>query len=285
MVIRTTLPFGEKKNVKDLVFTILTKEYPLKIIELTNLIRKRYGRGVTFQAVRKAILELVEENVLGKKGKEFSINKEWVYETKTTLNDLYEDLTKKKTTPKSIESIKGEISVFTFNSINELMKFWEDIIDDWYENYKKGGLNINCYQGIHGWEGLLHPDREKVLMGRLKKKGIKSYALSSNKTPLDRYIWKFYKSIGLKVGYFKTTSSFDKNHYIATYGDIIVQATYPKKIVEEMERFFKKNKTIEDLNLKELSDIANKKVKVQLTVIKNKAMAEQINKSIMKEIA
>ena len=45
MAIRITLPFGKDDNVKNLVFSILTKEYPLKIIELTNFIHKRYGRS------------------------------------------------------------------------------------------------------------------------------------------------------------------------------------------------------------------------------------------------
>ena len=63
MVIKLTLPLNKEDTVKDIVFTILTKEYPLKIIEITNIIRKRYGKSLTFQAVRKALLELIEENI------------------------------------------------------------------------------------------------------------------------------------------------------------------------------------------------------------------------------
>jgi len=123
MTIEYVLPFGKKDNVKNLVFSILTKEYPLKIIELTNFIKKRYGKSVTFQAVRKAILELVEDSVLVKEGKEFSINKQWVLETKKTLDTLYSDLNKERTRARGVESIKGEVSVFTFGSLNEMMRF------------------------------------------------------------------------------------------------------------------------------------------------------------------
>src|SRR3989344_9251249 len=103
MTLQITLPFGREDNVKNLVFSILTKEHPLKIIELTNFIRKRYGKSVTFQAVRKAILQLVEENVLLRKDNQFSINKEWVVNSKKQLDSLYEELTKEKTTPRSID--------------------------------------------------------------------------------------------------------------------------------------------------------------------------------------
>ncbi len=284
MAIRITLPFGKDDNVKNLVFSILTKEYPLKIIELTNFIHKRYGRSVTFQAVRKAILQLVDEGVLLNKNNLFSINKKWVVRSKKELDLLYEELTKEKVNPKNIDSIEGEISVFTFDSLNKMMKFWEDIIDDWFENFEKGDPNINCYQGAHGWEGLLHPDREGHMMGRLKEKGIKSYALSIGNTPLDRYIWRFYKKRGLKVLFSPSLSTFDKSYYVATYGETIVQVHYPKIIVDSLEKFFKKNKIVEDMDLGELSKIANKKKEIKLTVIKNLAMAKQINKSIISQI-
>ncbi len=284
MALRITLPFGKEDNIKNLVFSILTKEHPLKIIDLTNFIRKRYGKSVTFQAVRKAILQLVDEGVLLNENNLFSINKEWVINSKKQLDLLYEELTKEKINPKSIDSIEGEVSVFTFDSLNKMMKFWEDIIDDWFENFNKGDPNINCYQGAHGWEGLLHADRERSMMGRLKEKGIKSYVLSIGNTPLDRYIWKFYKKIGLKIAFSPSLSSFDKTYYVATYGETIVQVHYPKEIVNDLEKFFKKNKTIEDLDLGDLSEIANRKQEIKLTVIKNLAMAKQINKSIISQI-
>ncbi len=273
-----------KDNVRILVFSILSKEYPLKIIELTNYIRKRYGKAVTFQAVRKALLQLVEEGILIEKENKYSINKEWVKKSRKYLDSLYEDITKTKITPTKVDSIRGEINVFTFDSINNLMKFWQDIIDNWFENFKKGDPNINCYQGAHAWEGLLHLDREKHMMGRLKKKGIKSYILSTGNTPLDKSIWKFYKEIGLKTKINPSSSAFDRSYYMGTYGETIVQVKFPQEIVEDMDKFFKKNKSIYKINLNELSEIANKKVKVKMTVIKNLEMAKQINKSILSEM-
>jgi len=284
MALRTSLPFGKKEGVKDLVFTILSKEYPLRLIQLTNFIKKRYGKSVTFQAVRKAVLELTSEEVLIKREDKFSINKKWVLEIKTMLGELFGDLNKNLTTPKDVHSVSEDVSVFTFHSLNELMKFWQDLIDDWFANFKEGDHNINCYQAAHAWEGLLHLDREKELMGQLKKKGILSYILSKGNTPLDRNIRKFYKSIGIIVAINSSMSSFDKSYYVGTYGNLVVQTQYPEEIVKNLDHFFRKNKTIEDLDLKELSDIVNKKVGIKLTVIKNLAMAKQINKSIIDQM-
>ncbi|MEK6932618.1 MAG: hypothetical protein AABW56_02375 [Nanoarchaeota archaeon] len=284
MTLEITLPFGKKTNVKSLVFTILTKEYPLKIIELTNFIRKRYGKSVTFQAVRKALLELVNSKILVKDNKTFYINKEWVKESKRILDELYLEIYEGKKLYKKEESIEGEISVFTFNSLNEMIKFWQNLIDEWFKNFKPGNPNINVYQAAHAWEGLLHLDRESRLMGQLKKKGIKSYILSTDNTPLDKNIRKFYLSIGVKMYISPSSSSFDKSYYVGTYGDMIIESRYPRNLVKELDNFFKINKTIENLSLNDLSKIVNKRSSIKLTVIKNLEMAKQINKSIISQI-
>lgn len=283
MTLQLTLPLGKQSEVKNLVFTILTKEYPLRLIELTNFIRKRYGKSVTFQAVRKAVLGLVEEEVIQQEGKRYSIDKEWVKKSKQTIDSLYEELSQEKTTPKRIDAIAGEVSVFTFNSLNEMMKFWQNLIDDWFTHFKKGDPNINVYQGAHVWEVILHLDREKELMDQLKKKGIRSYLITTGNTPLDKNIQKFYKSIGISIKIEPSSSSFDKGYYVGTYGEMIVQSQYPPELVKELDLFFNKNKTIQHLDLKNLSEIVNKKRNIKLTVIKNPAMAKQINKPLLRK--
>mgnify|MGYP001602550764 CR=1 FL=1 len=284
MKLQITLPLGSKQSVKNLVFTILSHEYPLKLIQLTNFIRKRYGKAVTFQAVRKAVLELVNEDVLIKQNNEFSINKEWVKESKKVIDSLYEIIYEQKTLPKKVDSIGNEVSVFTFSSLNEMMKFWEDLINDWLGNFKKGDYNINCWEGAHMWEGLLHSDAEKNMMEKLKGKGIKSYVLCTSNSILDKILLKFYKQIGITGLISKSTSHFDKSYYVGTYGDLIVQTQYSEQLVKELDTFFKKNKKLEDLNLKELSDIVNKKLEIKLSVIRNLSMAKQINQSILSQI-
>nr|MBA4404679.1 hypothetical protein [Nanoarchaeum sp.] len=272
------------ENVKDLIFEILTREYPLKIIELTNYIRKRYGKSVTFQAVRKALLQLKEEGIVTEENNKYLIRKEWVNETKNYLDSIYEVLIGNKPSIKKADSIKEDITVFSFDSLNEMMKFWQDIISYWYDNFKKGDPNINCYQAAHAWEALLHLDKEKQTMGRLKAKGIKSYALSVGNTQLDKKLWEFYNKIGVKSYINHSSSSFDKSYYVGTYGETIVQVQYPKILVNALDKFFNKNKSLSDLDLDSLLKIVNKKVKINMTVIKNLEMAKQINNSILSQI-
>lgn len=281
MALEIVLPMGEKKNVKNIVFSILTKEYPLKLITLTNYIKKRYGISATFQAVRKATLQLVESGVLIKENNEFQINKEWVKESKLIINKLDNDLNSEIKQKPTVDSISNEISVFEFRSINDMMKFWQELIDNWFSKFKKGSHPFNCWQGSHMWEGLMHLETEEKIMGQLKKKGIESYAVLTSNTPLDKSTKKFYEKIGIKTIINSSSSSFDKSYHVGTYGDLIVQTNYPESIVKEFDNFFNKNKSLENYDVTELIKIANKKVKVKLTVIKNFQMAKQINKTII----
>ena len=284
MSLEISLPFGRKNNVKNLVFSILINEYPLKIIELTNYIRKRYGKSVTFQGVRKAVIELVSEGVLERKENSFSIDKDWIKESKETIDRLYIKLFEDDRSSKKIDSIEGDVTVLTFDSLNELMKYWQNLVDDWFCKFKKGQHPINCYQAAHVWEVLLHPDKERKIMEQLKKKKIRSYSLTTTNTDLDRLILKFYKKLGIVSSISATNGKFDKSYYVGTYGDLIVQVRYPDGLVKRLEQYFKGNTSLESLDLKELSDIVTKKVTVKLTIIRNLEMAKQINQSIISQI-
>ncbi len=284
MSLQITLPLGKKDSVKNLVFTLLTKEYPLKLIELTNFIRKRYGRAITFQAVRKAVLELVEEKVLIKDGNSFSINKQWVQEAKKTIDELYCTIYEEKEKPKKFDAIGQEISIFTFDSLGSMMKFWENLIDSWLQGYKKGDYPVNCYQSAHIWEVLLYPEMEKKIMGKMQGLGVTSYALSTGNTSLDKAAASFYKKIGVKVAIIPSSASFEKEYLVGTYGDLVVQSRYPPEIVSLLDRCYKKTKSLEKLDINEFSEIINLKIEIKLSVTKNLNMAKQINHSIISQM-
>ena len=281
MPLEFVLPFGKKSGLKNLIFSILANEHPLRLINLVTRIRRRYGKEVSFQAVRKAVLGLVEEGILVREENRYSIDKAWLRGIKQSVDALYADLNEEKSTAKRTESIRGEVSIFSFDSLNSMVLFWQDIISNWFSSFKKGDYKMNCYQAAHAWESLLHLEREKTVMGQLRKKRIKSVIVCMGNTPLDHNIMRFYKKIGVKMVIRPSFSQFDRGHYLATYGDLVVQTQYPGEIMRALERFFKKNKSLEDLDLKALSDIANQKCALKLTVIKNLEMARQLNRSIM----
>ena len=283
MTLQITLPFGNKQSVKNLVFTILTKEYPLKLVELYNHIKKRYGKDVTYQAVRKAVQELIEADVISNKNNLYSINIDWVIESKQQLETIHQLLAKGPKSSKE-QTIDGNVTVYEFPTLHAMMQFWEELIQDWSKKIKVGDMHTNFYQTRHIWEALSHLEQERNTMTQVIDKGIKSIALITADTPLDRSIKNFYQSIGIKTYIRPTNSSFDKGYQVGTYGDLVVQTTLPKPLVDAIDAFFHKNKSIETLNLNELSKIVRSKIPVKMTVIKDAQMAKHINQSILSQV-
>jgi phosphopantothenoylcysteine synthetase/decarboxylase len=80
MDIRITLPeYGkENKSIKDLAVSILIYKHPLTLKELYQEIKKQYRHEGSYQAVHKAVKELVRDNVLTKSRNNIEINGQWI---------------------------------------------------------------------------------------------------------------------------------------------------------------------------------------------------------------
>jgi hypothetical protein len=284
MAIQIVLPFGKKGSVKNIVFSILSREYPLKLIEIKKYVEKQYGKAVTFQAIRKSVIELVNDGVLQKENQKYQIQKAWVLETKKSIDLLYSQLNAGNKNLKKFDSLGDEISVFSFDSIGELMKFWENLIDDWLKRMDVKELPINCYQTSHLWEVLMYPEVEKKIMSQFQKSGIQAHILCTSNTPLDRIAAAFYRKIGVRVSFNPSSSIFDKEYSVGTYGDLTVQTRYPENLWKQLDLFFRKTRTLEEIDLGVLSELVQAKTEIKLLVSKNKDLAKQINHSIITQM-
>ena len=64
----------KKRNVRETIISILSREYPLSIKKIFNKVKKEYHLDVTYQAVFKLIKEMIEDSVLEKSDKEYKLN-------------------------------------------------------------------------------------------------------------------------------------------------------------------------------------------------------------------
>ena len=62
MALTLTLPqINSKSSTKDYAITILGYDWPLPVKRIYNLIKKRFGHNVTYQAVFKTVKELHQQ--------------------------------------------------------------------------------------------------------------------------------------------------------------------------------------------------------------------------------
>lgn len=262
---------------KDIIIHLLAKEHPLHIIPIKNYLKKRYGRNITYQGVRKIVKELLKEEIVEKENEGYQLRNEWVNSMRKFFTAMASSTISKQ---KKISN--EETEVYEFEDLKSMMDFWYALVDDWL-THEKGQVK-NYYQCAHAWEALLHLDNELQFIEKLKHRKIPINMLITSNTFLDRSILAFYRKHKITSAISNSHTTFDKSFYVGTYGKLIIQAIIDKELVAELENFFKISKALDSFALEKLQLIARKKSSIRMTVIRNSQIAEQINRSIIAEI-
>src|SRR3989344_592460 len=282
MPISFTLPLeGKPASVKDKVFTILTMKYPLSLIELLNEIKRQYNVSVTFQGVRKAVLELCTANVLIKDGKKFSISTEWIINL-----TKYASMLHRQYFPPSGKKIKVEVgpnvTVYTFNRLLDLDFVWNSIIREHFSSKPEPPKYVT-FEAAHFWFVIVTLAQETELMKDMLAKNIKLFYASYGATPIDHWAAKHYNSIGVHCKTMQKPDNFADGYNIGVYGNLVIYTQYPPSIAKKMNDFFRKHKRIEDVNLDEVYQIVNLQEEIQLTVIHDPVLAQSRRDMVLRK--
>lgn len=76
------------KSVKNTVIALLSVNWPLSTNDIHKEVVKEQGIKISYQAVHKAIKQLVESGCLQIENKKYSINEEWVKEISEIVNQI-----------------------------------------------------------------------------------------------------------------------------------------------------------------------------------------------------
>src|SRR3989338_1491745 len=270
----------DTKNAKDLVFTILTQEQPLSIIELTNKIKKQYVISITYQAVRKAVDTLHAQNVLTKTGKKYAINREWLLKLKSFFDKLltqYEN----KTTLKLFhtEFAKEDYALYKFNSLYELDNFWEEVMTYWAD-HEKDNKDYYSYTHYHWWL-LINLGKETKLFDHFRKLHINSHVIMCNSQPLNQWASQVYADLGVKI--IKKVQKDDSPMVdINILGNTVIQINYPPNIAKKIKLFYKKYNSVQDMSLKEITRLAHETGDIKFILFKNPNIVKSMVNSFKK---
>ena len=136
---------GNDSSVKDLIISILGKEWPLSTRQIFNRIQKIYALSCSYQAVHKSIKKLLESSVIEKNGKEYQLNLAWLDELKNFSEDIQKEYNhnNKKLALKQVEE-KTTVKYFD-NYRERLLKILK---------LKVGGMpKLNCAKTNLGENG------------------------------------------------------------------------------------------------------------------------------------
>ena len=282
MPLSFTLPLFEEKPllVRDKVFTILTTTFPLSLIQILNKIKLEYKDAPSFQAVRKAVLELVAAKVLIKIDKKFSLSTTWILNLTKYASLLHKQYFTQNNKNIKIE-VGSNVTVYTFSRLIDLDFVWNSIIREHFLSHPKPPKRIT-YEGTHFWFMIVTLAQELELMKEMLNKGITLAYLCYSKTPLDLWAVKQYTQVGVCCLSKDLPLEFSPTYNIGVYGNLIISTIYPVELIKKMDAFFQKNKKIEQVNMEELYTLVTSLHKIQLTVIHDPVLAKNKSEAVFK---
>jgi hypothetical protein len=275
-------PGETSRQAKDLIFTLLTKEKSLSLIQLYTMIKKEYNVSITYQAVRKAVELLVEQTVLIKNEKQYSLSKKWVLELKSFFDELLASFDSQKSVHTfSSTLIKDNYASYTLHSLYDLDVFWGDVLLHLAKNLKKGEPKLSVNYGHYVWWMLINLGRETKLYEVYKQLKIQTYFIWLRDLPLNRLATTVYERIGHRVC-LQEDENVDECVAFDTVGDTVIEVRYPKKIVRKIKQFFETYTTLQDMDMKRLTAITHEPCDIQFIVYRNKELARSISETYLK---
>lgn len=267
---------NKEKTTKDLVFSILVDESPKTLTQLHREVKRKYGISVSFQAVIKAVNLLLSNQVIIKEAKLYSLNKDWIFETRNFFDKIYSEQFKVNKPMKKIELGK-DVTVYHVKNLLELDRLWNDMLTNWAKHEKEDKRNV--WKGRHCWWLIPRLQEEDILHDFLLKQNIKTYNLVFNKTLLDKLSLRYYGNKGESIKSIR--KSPDSNIDLSAFGEFILKCEIPDEIYNKLEKIYQKTKKIEDLNLKEVLDIFKENAEIEVTLIKDKFLAGKIKEDVI----
>lgn len=275
-------PGETSRQAKDLIFTILSKENSQSLIQLYNNIKKNYNVSITYQAVRKAVELLVEQEVLIKHEKKYSLSKEWVLQLKGFFDELLVSFDSTKSVHKfSSDLVKDNYASYTLHSLFDLDVFWGDVLKHVVDTIGKDGSRISVNYGHYTWWMLINLGRETKLYEYFKKQRIKTYFVWLRDLSLNHFTADLYTKIG-HTSLVVEDNSVDSAVSFNTVGDTVIEIRYPKKLIIKLKKYFEKFSSLQTADMKLITDIAHEPHDIQFIVYKNKELAQSINEKYIK---
>jgi hypothetical protein len=280
MVFELIIPeLGKKpKRVKDIIISVLIDEYPLTAKRIFNILNKRYGISITFQAVNKSIKILISQGVLQKRGRDLSINKKWVFELRDFVETLQDKCFSERALPSKIGEV-GDTRIYRFNNLLDQDKFWCKLNEKWILEKNEKDKRPTTWWGSHCWWVVGQLDNEDRLVQQMIKYKTHTYWLCKGNTFLDKLASKYY--VGKYLHYKSGDKDSDPSIYIMAMGDYVFESKYPPNILKKLEQFYRKVRKAEDMNLNKIMRILRQKADIKMTVMNNEILANQLRENIL----
>ncbi len=251
---------------RELILGVLFEEWPLSAKEIYSRVSKKANKEVSYQAIHKLLLSLLDEGIIVKGEGKYFVSLDWITNTKELLSKIEVNL-------KASKVVVPIEQKFVFNSVHDVDKFLVASCKA-LNPTKKDDLAL---QWIHFWIPLFI---SRETYKEMKELVVNSnfYSITPNKSPIDLWCAKFWKDIGVKerIG---VKNGYDLSFLV--YKDVIVMVFYPIEIRKAIDDVYNSTDDPKKLDINNFfTTVFEKKTRIPVLVSKNKEVADELMKHI-----
>lgn len=274
-----TLPFSLQKfssngSNKEKIIRLLAERWPLSAKEILLKINKDYSTDVSYQAIHKILLELSNEKIIEKTGKEWKLKKEWLQKGEQFFKkslDEYNGLINKYNITASFEGSK----TFKFDNFSELAVKTAELLAS-----KTLATNVDGYFICvmeFGWWTFKFKFEQLELLYRMVKNCPNSKNIIRKDTSFGRWIIDQYNKVNAISAPIGTQVDIDEELFVQ--GNYIIEVNISEEGKKIIEKYWNKWKSINDL-FKEFGLKEEPKIEATVKITKNPEMAKFMRKEL-----
>jgi hypothetical protein len=269
--------FAEKTRIEEYVVEILDNgslDGPTLLKKLRLALP-----NITKQALYKALRKLLKNEVLNKTGGVYSLNRTWLQKVREFSNRHIKE-TKAVDIINVLNFEDGESVTYRFKNPFLLDITWGHLYDIIFEANERYWVMLNHHP--HEWLMLSRPETERFWLNQINKERKMMLFTISGSTLLDKKFKSEWSSDYVKIN-LGESYNLKPNQYLSVVGDFVFEITTDPEFEKEVNSFFNKNKTIDELAQKQIQAISKKKYKSKLKLSKNKRKADMWRKKYKKD--
>jgi len=252
-------------STKSSIIQILT-EKPLTLKEIQHQLERISSKPITYQATHKATTEMINDEILTKTAnKKIEISKDWIYNLENFTKSL-----------KSLNNQAGLVTVYCYDSFGKFVSAIIRFVHDAPNEKKLEGVCLTK----HAWPPIGLSKQDYELLTKLLSE-TKYYDVSTRKSPLGEAFAKTLEKMGKTV---KVGSKLNNQLDFICKGDDTFEVSFEKDLQDQMERIFKKHKTLDENAINDvLMNIMTKKTLIKIIHTHSSEYAKELREKVLKE--
>ncbi|MFH1248961.1 MAG: hypothetical protein V1660_02310 [archaeon] len=270
---------SKEGSTKDIIVNILSYDWPLSIKKIYHAVRKKHAKKVTYQAVYKAVMQMIDGKILLKTKEGYTLNLEWVKEIHNQTEIIRVNYFSEKQAAifDREDGNSDAIRVFIFKTWFDVEKYLYYLQKNYVTNSKQKE-NI-CFHHSHEWRPIFYLRAEYNWMRQLAKMGHKVFTLCSGDCAIDRWASKFYNKLGGNV---KLGVRCAETSEIMVFGDLVIQIYIPLELKNKLDNAFAKAIGVDEIDCNSMiKEIFEKDAQIKVVINKDKVLASQISRQTL----